>query len=124
VATAPRAGPTVFIGSFDGDFYALNARTGGVRWRHSGGGKIFGAPTVVGRVVYFSNLGLRNTLGLNVSNGRRVWRFGHGAFSPVISDGKRIYLTTYRTLFALGPKGAKPQGRARKPRKAGRRKRH
>jgi outer membrane protein assembly factor BamB len=127
VATVPRLGPTVFIGSYDGDFYALDAKTGGVDWQHSDSGKIFGAPTILGNVVYFSNLGKKNTLGLDVRNGKRVWGFRHGAFSPVISDGKRIYLTTYRTLFGLGPKGSgqkKQKGgkRDRKKQQPGRKK--
>ncbi len=107
VATVPKLGPTVYNGSFDGDFYALDAKSVNLDWRHSDSGKIFGAPTILGNVVYFSNLGKQNTLGLDVSSGKRVWYFRHGAFSPVISDGRRIYLTTYRTLMGLGPKGAK-----------------
>ena len=50
-------GPTVFFGSYDGTFYALDARTGGVRWTRRSGGKISGSPTIVGRTVYFSDLG-------------------------------------------------------------------
>src|SRR5215208_1255769 len=107
VASVPRLGPTVFVGSFDGDFYALDARGGGVRWQHESSGKIFGAPTILGNVVYFSNLAKKNTIGLDVRTGSRVWYFKHGAFSPVISDGRRIYLTTFRTLFGFGPRGAK-----------------
>jgi outer membrane protein assembly factor BamB len=120
VATVPRLGPTVFIGSFDGDFYALDAKSGSVDWRHSDSGKIFGAPTILGNVVYFSNLGKQNTLGLDVRSGKRVWYFRHGAFSPVISDGRRIYLTTYRTLMGLGPKGAKKPKAKKKPKKGAR----
>ncbi len=35
-------GPTVFIGSYDGNFYALDARSGSVRWTHHDGGRISG----------------------------------------------------------------------------------
>src|SRR4051795_2878588 len=107
VASVPRLGPTVFIASYDGNFYALDARSGGVRWAHNDGGKISGAPTVVGRVVYYSSLGNRNSSGLDVSSGRRVWKWPHGAFNPVISDGKRIYLLTSSTLYGLVPKPKK-----------------
>src|SRR3954454_19642181 len=92
VATVPRLGPAVFIGSYDGSFYALGAQSGGVRWSHHVGGRISGAPTVIGRVVYYSSLGNHDTIGLNVDNGNRVWRYGFGAFNPVLSDGKRIYV--------------------------------
>jgi outer membrane protein assembly factor BamB len=104
VADVPRIGPTVFIGSYDGNFYALDAKSGGVQWTHRDGGRISGAPTIVGDVVYYSSLGNHDTQGLKVSGGRRVWSFPHGAFNPVISDGKRIYLTTNSTLFGLIPK--------------------
>jgi outer membrane protein assembly factor BamB len=104
VATVPRLGPTVFIGSYDGNFYALDARSGNARWRRGDGGKISGAPTIVGNIVYYSNLGHRNTSGLDVRSGKRVWKFPHGAFNPVISDGKRVYLTTSSSVLGLVPK--------------------
>ena len=57
-------GPTVFFGSYDGTLYAVDARSGNVRWRFRSGGKISGSPTVIGRIVYFSDLGKRMTYGL------------------------------------------------------------
>src|SRR3954471_23283665 len=103
VGTVGGLGATVFIGSYDGNFYALNARTGGGHWTPRDGGKISGAPTVVGTVVYYSSLGNHNTVGLNVSNGSKVWTYPFGAFNPVISDGKRIYLTLNSNVAALVP---------------------
>jgi outer membrane protein assembly factor BamB len=122
VGSVARLGPTVFIGSYDGNFYALDAKSGSVHWTHHDGGRISGAPTVVGKVVYYSSLGNHDTAGLDVRSGKRVWKFQHGAFNPVISDGKRIYLTTNSTLFGLIPKAArkKPQPAAKpkqKPKK-------
>jgi outer membrane protein assembly factor BamB len=101
VGTVPRFGPTVFIGSYDGNFYALDARSGGVKWAHRDGGRISGAPTVIGDVVYYSSLGHKDTLGLDVRTGKRVWHYKYGAFNPVISDGKRVYLTTSGNLLGL-----------------------
>jgi outer membrane protein assembly factor BamB len=117
VGTVPGLGATVFIGSYDGNFYALNARSGGVRWAHRDGGKISGAPTVVGRVVYYSSLGNHDTIGLNVDNGNRVWRYPFGAFNPVISDGKRVYLTLNSNVVGLvpKPKAKKKPARKKKP---------
>jgi outer membrane protein assembly factor BamB len=112
VGSVPKLGPTVFIGSYDGNFYALNARSGGVHWAHRDGGKISGAPTVVGNVVYYSSLGNHNTVGLNVSNGRKVWGYPFGAFNPVISDGKRMYLTLNSNVAGLVPIKAKPKKKA------------
>jgi outer membrane protein assembly factor BamB len=107
VATVPKLGPTVFMGDFSGNFYALDAKDGSVDWHRSEGGKVFGASTIVGDVVYYSNLGRKDTSGLDVRTGKRVWKYHLGAFSPVISDGKRLYLTTYATVYAFVPKPAK-----------------
>ena len=99
-----RAGwPTVYFGSYDGDFYAVDARNGKVRWKHHDGGKISGSATVVGDIVYFSNLGKKDTTGLGARTGREVFHMGRGAFNPVISDGRTIFLTGYSSLYALRP---------------------
>jgi outer membrane protein assembly factor BamB len=125
VATAPRIGPAVFIGSYDGNFYALDAKSGGVRWSHQVGGRISGAPSVIGDIVYFSSLGNHDTSGLDVRSGRRVWHFKHGAFNPMVADGKRFYLTTNSTVFGLAPHASKQAkrkaraGKARSRRQAG-----
>lgn len=103
VAQVPGGKPTVYFGSYDGVFYALDARTGAVRWTHRDGGKISGGATVIGDIVYFSNYGKKDTTGLGARTGREVFHMGRGAFNPVISDGRTIYLTGYSTLYALRP---------------------
>jgi outer membrane protein assembly factor BamB len=120
VGDVPGLGPTAYIGSYDGNFYAFDARSGNVRWVHNDGGRISGAPTVVGDIVYYSSLGNRDTSGLDARTGRRVWHWKSGAFNPVISDGKRIYLTTRQNIFGLIPHAAHPKQarkRARRHRK-------
>lgn len=97
-------GPTAYAGSYDGTFYAFNARTGGVRWRFSAGGKISGSATIIGSVVYFANLAARRTIGLDTRTGRKVFQVEKGGFDPVISDGKRLYVTGYSSLFAYVPR--------------------
>ena len=104
VAQVPGGRPTVYAGSYGGTFYALDARTGRVRWSHRGKGRISGAATVVGDVVYYANLGKRRTIGLGARTGRKVFEFGRGSFNPVVSDGRRIYLTGYSSLYALTPR--------------------
>ncbi len=103
VMDAPGLGPTVYFGSYDGNFYALNARTGHVQWSHDAGGKISGSATIVGKIVYFSDLGTHSSYGLDVTTGGVVYRAETGSFDPVISDGKRIYLTGDTGLYALAP---------------------
>jgi outer membrane protein assembly factor BamB len=119
VGDVPGLGPTVYIGSYDGNFYALDARSGNVRWIHRDGGKISGAPTVVGNFVYYSSLGNHDTSGLDVRTGTRWWHWPYGAFNPVISDGKRIYLTLKSNIAGLIPKKPKSAAKPKpKPKQA------
>ena len=75
-------GPTVFIGSYTGRFYAFDARSGAERWSFQSPGRISGAASVIGRVVYFANLATRETHGLDVRTGKEVFRHDGGGFSP------------------------------------------
>jgi outer membrane protein assembly factor BamB len=104
VAQVPNGQPTVYFGSYDGKFYALDARSGKVRWTYHEGGKISGGATVVGDIVYFSNIGRKDTTGLGARTGRKVFYIGRGSFNPVISDGRTIFLTGYSSLYALRAK--------------------
>lgn len=103
VTNAPGLGPTIYEGSYDGTFYALNARSGSIEWSHAASGPISGSATIIGKVVYFSNLKTYETTGLNTTTGKVVFSIRQGAFDPVISDGKRLYLDGYSTLFAFEP---------------------
>jgi outer membrane protein assembly factor BamB len=114
VENTPRLGPTVYLGSYDGNFYAFDARSGAIRWTHNAGGKISGSPTIVGNVVYFSDLGTKSTAGLDVRTGRQVFSFPDGAFNPVISDYGAIYMAGYTQLYQLLPKRRHPAHRARR----------
>ena len=93
--------PAVFIGSYSGSFMALDARSGHVLWNHGGYGKISGAASIIGRVVYFSSLSARRTWALSAKTGRVLWSIGKGAFNPAISDGKRVYITGYGSQYAF-----------------------
>ena len=115
-ASVPGRGPTVFIGSYTGAFYALDARSGAERWSFQSPGRISGAVSVIGPVVYFANLGSRETHGLDVRTGKEVFRHKGGGFAPPISDGKVLYLTGYATQLAF-----KPRKEARKGSRSGRR---
>ena len=107
VADVPGLGPTVYIGSYDGHFYALSANSGGVRWSHPAGGRIDGSATVLGNVVYYSDLGLNRSAGLDLRTGRQVFGFPDGEFTPVITDGKVVFLIGYSTIYQMVPRGGK-----------------
>ena len=104
VADVPGVGPTVYIGSYDGQFYAYSAYSGAIRWSHGGGGRIDGSATVVGSVVYYSSLGSNTTTGLDWRTGRQVFSFPDGEFTPVITDGKVVFLIGYSTIYQMLPK--------------------
>jgi outer membrane protein assembly factor BamB len=101
VANVPGMKPAVFIGSYSGRFMALDARSGTVIWTHRAGGTISGAASVIGKVVYYSVLSKRRTYALDARTGRVLWSLGRGAFNPAISDGKRVYITGYSTVYAF-----------------------
>jgi outer membrane protein assembly factor BamB len=112
VADTPGLGPTVYVGSYDTNFYAFDARSGAVRWKYSAGVKISGSATIVGNVVYFSDLQPGNdTFGLNVRTGKKVFSWPDGAFNPVVADRRAIYLAGYGNLYELLPKRATSQWR-------------
>jgi outer membrane protein assembly factor BamB len=103
VANAPGLGPTIYSGSYDGSFRALDARSGHVDWEYHAGGKISGSATILGNIVYFSDLGTHRTYGLGISTGRLAFTEDTGAFDPVISDGHNLYMSGYTALFAFAP---------------------
>jgi outer membrane protein assembly factor BamB len=90
----------VLVGSYDHVFYAFDAATGRVRWTFRANGRISGAASVIDGVVYFSTFGLR-TYALAAATGRLIWTWPDGEYSPVITDGRRIYLTGRGRLYAL-----------------------
>jgi outer membrane protein assembly factor BamB len=106
---------TVYVGSYDGHFYALDARSGKPRWVRSMGKKISGAATIVGDLVFVSDLALHTTWALGANTGVTVWKTRRGGFNPVISDGRRIYFAGFSSLFALDHEGQPFDARAGRP---------
>ncbi len=103
VADPKGLGPTLYVGSYDGNMYAFNAQSGAVRWKHPAGGRISGSSTVIGNVVYYSDLGSKTTAGLNVVTGQQVFSFPDGAFTPIIADYHALYLDGYNRIYQLLP---------------------
>jgi outer membrane protein assembly factor BamB len=101
---APGLGPTIYAGSYDGTFRAFNARTGSISWSFDAHGRISGSPTIIGRIVYFADLGTHRTYGLGISTGRVLFEADTGSFDPVISDSRHLYLTGYTSLYGLEPR--------------------
>jgi outer membrane protein assembly factor BamB len=106
----------VYVGTYDGKMLALDAATGDTIWRYNAPSAIHGAPAVVDGVVYFSTCpfcgshgsryaksGPRGTFGLDARNGRLLWRFGDGQYSPVVADSERIYVAGRTRVYGFEP---------------------
>ena len=107
----------VIIGTYDGYLIAFNAATGDEIWRHAAPAAIHGAPTVLGGLVYFSTCGScgshgsryaksgpRGTYAVDARNGRLVWKFPDGQYSPVVADSERMYLVGRTHVYGFIPK--------------------
>ena len=119
VGPGPGGRPTAFIGSYDTNMYAFDARSGRILWKYGSGGRISGAPSLIGHVLYFSTLDGSNTKGLDARTGRKVFDRNTGKFNPMISDGKRMYMTGFSTIYTMVPPSYdRPQDIRKRERKA------
>ena len=93
-----------------------------MRWSHSAGGQVVGSLSAIGDIVYVAEFTNNTTSGFMMKSGRKVFSYPRGTYSPVISDGRRIYLTGYSSITALqpykykaavGPGAAAPQAQDR-----------
>jgi polyvinyl alcohol dehydrogenase (cytochrome) len=86
-------GGCVFIGSFGGTAYALNARTGQVVWKHKleapnpgSGGVVVGAPAIYGQTVIYlvDEFAAPYAIALNRSTGGVAWK--SAPFAPPLTS--------------------------------------
>ncbi len=103
VARVPGTPPSVYIGGYDERFYALDARTGKRRWRFDVGGPVPGTAVVVGHTVYTSSFKTRETIGIDVRTHRKTFSLREAGYTPIISDGRRLYAVGYFELIGLRP---------------------
>ena len=116
VTNAPGLGPTIYLGSYSGTFYALNARSGAVSWQFDTHGRISGSATIIGRIVYFSDLGEHRTYGLGISTGRVLFALGTAPSTRRSATARTSISRATRALCvrAHRPSGLNPaSGRAR-----------
>jgi len=103
VAQVPGTPPSVYIGAENGRFFALDASTGKPRWHYDVGGPIPGTATVIGGTVYTSSFKTQETTGLDARTGKRIFHIKQAGYTPMVSDGKRLYLVGYYDLIGLEP---------------------
>ena len=96
---------TIFVGSYDGRLYALDARSGRLRWAAGGGalGGLYATPSVAnGRVIVGSTNG--RVYAFATSTGKLLWsiRTGSYVYSPAALAGGTAYIGSYdHRLYAL-----------------------
>ena len=105
VAQVPGTPPTVYIGAENGRFFALDAATGRVRWQKDVGGPIPGTAVVIGHPVYTASFKTEATSGFDVHTHKRTFHLEEAGYTPMISDGKRLFLVGYYDLIGLEPGG-------------------
>jgi outer membrane protein assembly factor BamB len=103
LAQVPGTPPTVYIGAENGRFFALDARTGKKRWHYDVGGPIPGTAVVIGHTVYTSSFETKETIGLDARTHKPSFRIKESGYTPMISDGQRLYLVGYYDLIGLDP---------------------
>jgi outer membrane protein assembly factor BamB len=103
-ARVPGTPPTIYIGSYDEHFYALNARTGKQEWKFDVGGPVPGTAALVGHTVYTSSFKTRDSIGIDVHTHRKTFQLRQAGYTPVVSDGRRLYLIGYYEVLGLEPK--------------------
>src|SRR4051812_6303627 len=96
----------VFDTGYDGNFEAMNARTGAVRWSTRLPYITTSSPTVIGRYVYVASHGASGKSGnlwaFDPRTGRKVWHFPDGWYSTVATAGpKQLVVTGPRHLYLL-----------------------
>lgn len=103
VAQVPGTPPTVYIGSYDRHLYALNAETGKEEWRYDVGGPVPGTATVIGHTVYTSSFKTGKAIGIDVHTHKRTFQYDSPGYTPVVSDGRRLFLVGYFEFVGLQP---------------------
>jgi outer membrane protein assembly factor BamB len=97
------ANGVVYVGSYDGNVYALNASTGALLWSFPTGNAVDSSPAVANGVVYIGS-GDNNVYALNASTGALLWSFPTGSSvesSPAVANGVVYVGSDDNNVYAL-----------------------
>jgi len=99
----------VFVGTYAGNFYALDAATGGTRWRLSAGGPFCASPAYDEGVVY---VGCHDgfVYALKAKTGAELWRFGARAgfvVAPAVAGALVLIGSKEGTFYAIDKRTGK-----------------
>src|SRR5215469_5206909 len=95
----------VYIGSDDGDVYAVEAATGAKIWAHHVGGSVASAPAVARGVVYVGSTS-GTMYALSAATGAKLWGHALGAAivsSPAVAGGTVYVGPENDNFYALSP---------------------
>jgi outer membrane protein assembly factor BamB len=93
---------TVYIGSNDGNLYALDRSDGTEKWSFSGSAVFRASPTISDGVVYASDQS--NIYAIDAADGSEVWSVSTGSNnvrSLTVSDGTVYVAADYEGIYAL-----------------------
>jgi outer membrane protein assembly factor BamB len=107
------SGGRVFVGTTDGQLFALDARTGAQAWDQpfSGGAALVSTPTVANGLVLVGGFG-RTLYAIDASTGQLKWQFEatDWIWSKPLVDGDRVYFGDFAgKVFALSLGDGSPQ---------------
>jgi eukaryotic-like serine/threonine-protein kinase len=98
------ANQMIYVGNFDGFFYAFDQETGAEKWKFQSGGIFWAGPAVEGDIVYAGNDDV--VYALKAQTGEQRWKFqmaGNGVSDLTISDGV-VYVSDSSHEFPRGPR--------------------
>ncbi len=93
----------VFIGSADGNLYAVDATSGRQRWRFKTDAPIRSTPVVDAGVVFVASWD-HHVYAVSADSGKKIWSFDTGGIvqaTPVLGDGKLYIGSRNPKVFAL-----------------------
>ncbi len=67
----------VYVGSYDKNVYAQNAKTGAKLWSYTTGGVVYSSPAVANGVVYVGSYD-KNVYALDAKSGTKLWSYTTG----------------------------------------------
>ena len=96
-------GGLVYVGSYDDNFYALNATNGAVVWTYTTGSNVVSPAAVADGLVYFGSED-NNVYTLNAETGALVWNYTTGFYvdsTPEVSNGVVYVASEDWKVYAL-----------------------
>ncbi len=104
------SGGWLYVGSNDGNLYALDMQNGETQWQFATDSSIEVTPTVVGGTVYVGNT-VGDVYAIDAETGQETWHFNSGAaayVSPMLGNGT-IFVGSGTILSALNIETGQPQ---------------